>query len=226
MKLRLLTAATAALALAAPAAASAAEFTISPAKRCYGAGEVLRLAGNGFTANAGVVVTEDGDTLGELGVDAAGSIIQTPVPTLRLGLSRGREDRTYTATDLFDPNISASTQITVSAVNVSVRPKNGPPSRLMTINAKGFTLGKTLWAHVVKGRSKRHLRIGRLKKACHVLEAKHRLLPRGAATGVYTVQFDTFKKYKAERPQQIEFQLRVSRVFRPAIASASWSRLF
>lgn len=224
MKLRLLTAATAALALAAPAAASAAEFTASPAKPCYGSGEVIGLAGSGFTPNGGVEVTEGGTSLGQLGVDAAGNI--GGAPTLRLGLRRGRQDRVYTATDLIDSTISASMPLTVSAVDVNVKPRNGPPSRLMTINASGFTLGKTLWAHVVKGRSKRHLRIGGLKKACHVLEAKQRLLRQGAPVGVYTVQFDTFRKYKAKRVQEVQFNLVVSRVFRPAIASASWSRLF
>jgi hypothetical protein len=225
MKLRLLTAATAALALAAPAAASAAELSVSPAKRCYGTGEQVSLTGIGFSPSAEIAITRDGQPLGPNSsafTDASGVFSGT----LTLGQERGKRTSTYLATDTVNPALTASMQLTVSAVNVRVRPKNGPPSRLMTINATGFTLGKTLWAHVVKGRSKRHLKIGRLRKACHVIEAKRRLLRQGAAVGVYTVQFDTFKRYKAERTQQVEFTLAVSRVFRPAIASASWSRLF
>ena len=221
MKFRLLTAATAALALAAPAAASAAELTVEPQKSCYGSGEVVRVTGVGFTPGAEVLITREGESLGAPVADATGAFSGN----LTLGQERGKRTSTYVATDTVNTALTASTQLTVSAVNVTMGPPNGPPSRLLTIKASGFTLGKTLWAHVRKGQFKRNVKIGSLKRACHVLRAQKRLLPRGAETGVYKIQFDTFKKYKAKRVQFVTYELRVFRTFGFRIASAS-SRLF
>jgi hypothetical protein len=224
MKLRLLTAATAALAFAAPAAASAAELTVEPQKSCYGHGEAVKLTGTGFSPNAEVAITRDGQPLGEDSsafTDASGTFSGT----LRLRESSGKRTSTYVATDTIVPTLTASTQLTVSAVNVTMGPANGPPHRLLTIKASGFTLGKTLWAHVRKGQFKRNVKIGSLKRACHVLRAKQRLLPRGAETGTYKIQFDTFRKFKARRAQFVRYELRVFRTFGFGIASAS-SRLF
>jgi hypothetical protein len=200
-------------ALAFPSAASAASLTVSPQKRCYGSGESLTFLGTGFTpttdpANPNQAnVTRPGTNVGLLNVDANGAF--SGVLTVRL--DRGRETRTYTATDLTDPSITASTQITVSSVLVGLRPTNGPPGRILRINAHGFTTGKTLWAHVRRGRSKRNLKLGRLSGACGNLRTRRRLLPRDAAVGVYTVQFDTFRRYKANRAVRDAYTITVTR---------------
>ena len=186
---------------------------------------MVRLTGTGFSPNAEVPITRDGRPIGANSsafTNAAGAFSGN----LTLVENGRKRTSTYLATDTINPALTASMQLTVSPVDVRIRPKDGPPSRLMTINATGFTLGRTLWAHVRKGRYKQNLKIGRLKRACHVLEARRRLLPQGVATGIYTVQFDTFRKYKEKRAQVMTFQLQVRRVFRPAIATASWSRLF
>ena len=91
--------------------------------------------------------------------------------------------RTYTATDSGNPGLSASVPVTVSAVDVGLTPGTGPVSRRFRIRATGFTTGKTLWAHVVHKRSKRHLKIGRLRGACHDLSTRRRLLPKNARFG-------------------------------------------
>jgi len=182
---------------------------------------VVRLTGLGFTPGAEVVITREGESLGAPVADATGAFSGN----LRLGQDRGKRTSTYVATDTADTALTASTQLTVSAVNVTMGPPNGPPSRLLTIKASGFTLGKTLWAHVRKGQFKRNVKIGSLKRACHVLRAQRRLLRPGSETGVYKIQFDTFKKYKAKRVQFVTYELRVFRTFGFGLASAS-SRLF
>ena len=200
-------------ALAFPSAASAASLTVSPQKRCYGSGESVSFLGSGFTPTTDVTspnsanVTRSGSSVGLLEVDANGLFNGV----LTLGLDSGRETRTYTATDLADPSITASAQITVSSVRVRLRPTNGAPGRILRINAHGFTTGKTLWAHVRRGRSKRNLKIGRLKGACGNLKTRKRLLPQNAAVGVYTVQFDTFRRYKADRAVRDAYTVTVTR---------------
>ena len=75
----------------------------------------------------------------------------------------------------------------------------------------GFTTGKTLWAHVIHKRSKRHLKIGRLRGACHDLRTRRRLLPKHARFGKHRIQFDTFRRYSANRPVKTTFTIRVVR---------------
>ena len=59
--------------------------------------------------------------------------------------------------------------------------------------------------------STRHLKIGRLKGACHVLRARKRLLSRNARLGVHRVQFDTFRRYRANRAVKWGYTIRVVR---------------
>jgi hypothetical protein len=225
MKLSLTALATAFAAFALPAAASAAELKVDPDEPCYGSGETVSLLGSGFTPNlpSGINVTKDGEAIGTLSTDVGGAFNGT----LRLGQRNGRRTSTYTATDTSNPTLTASTQIVVSEVDVRLRPRSGAPGRRITIGAVGFTESETLWAHVVRGNSVRNLKIGTLKRACHKLRSKRRLLRRGAPLGVYTVQFDAFKKYRERRPQSVGFTITVRRVVEPSAASATaWSRVF
>ena len=194
-------------ALAMPAPASAAELIVSPQKPCYSSGESVNLLGSGFSPLGSVNVSRDGTSLGSLSTDANGAFNGI----LTLAQNSGRRTKTYTATDGMNSTLTASAQITVSSVRVGLKPASGPPGRLLTITARGFTTGSTLWAHVVRGKSKRNLKIGRLKGACGGLKTRKRLLPRNAAVGIYTVQFDTFRRYSPRRPVRDRYTIAVSR---------------
>jgi hypothetical protein len=193
--------------LVVPSTASAAELVVSPQKRCYSSGESVNLLGSGFSPLGSASVTRDGTTLGALKTDANGAFNGI----LTLAQNSGKRTKTYTATDVASGTLSASRQITVSAVRVNLSPANGAPGRRMKIDAHGFTTGETLWAHVVKGRSKRNLRIGALSGACGGLNARKRLLPRQAAVGVYTIQFDTFRKYDPKQAVRDRYTINVTR---------------
>jgi hypothetical protein len=194
------------VALAVPSAASAADLAVSPLKRCYSSGETVNLDGTGFTPSGSTTITRDGTPLGALTADGNGAF----TGRLTLAQTTGRRTKTYTATDGTAPTLTASTQITVSAVRVDLTPKNGSPGRVMTVKARGFTTGKTLWAHVIRGKSKRNLKVGALKGACGDLKRRRRLLPRNAALGVHTIQFDTFKRYSASRPVRDRYTVTIT----------------
>jgi hypothetical protein len=195
------------LALAAPAGASAASLNVTPEKRCYSHGEAVNLIGSGFTPGTSATVTRDGALLGSLPTDGLGAFNGV----LTLAQNNGRQTKTYTATDGATDTLTASDQITVSSVRVGLSPSNGAPGRIMRIKARGFTTGKTLWAHVVKGRSKRHLKLGRLTGACGGLETRRRLLRPNASFGVHTIQFDTFRRYSPGRQVKDRATISVSR---------------
>ena len=194
-------------ALAAPAGTSAASLSIVPEKRCYSQGESVNLIGSGFGPSGSASITRDGAVVGSLDTDAFGSFNGI----LTLAQNSGRQTKTYTATDGTSSTLTASDQITVSAVRVGLKPNNGAPGRVMSITARGFTTGDTLWAHVIHKKSRRHLKIGELKGACGGLETRRRLLPRNAALGVHRIQFDTFRRYRRNRPVQDSSTIAVSR---------------
>ena len=91
----------------------------------------------------------------------------------------------------------------------------------MSIKASGFTTGKTLWAHITKGKSKRTLKIGGLSGACGGLKTRKRLLPRNAAVGLHTVQFDTFRRYNPKQPVRYRYTVDVRAASRSGRYSAS-----
>jgi hypothetical protein len=110
--------------------------------------------------------------------------------------------------------MTASVQILVSSVRVGLKPANGPPGRIMSITARGFTTGPTLWAHVVRGKTRRNVKLGAVKGACGGLKTHKRLLPRNAPVGVYTLQFDTFRRYdgrEKNRPVRDRYTITVTR---------------
>ena len=192
--------------LALPSAASAAELTVSPEKRCYRSDEKVNLLGTGFTPVNTVKVTRGRKVFGPIQTDANGAFSGV----LTLFLASGRQTRTYTATDDANHSLTASTQITVSAVRVGLKPASGPPGRIMTITARGFTTGPVLWAHVRHEGSGRNVKVGRLSGACGDLKTSKRLLGQNAALGVHTVQFDTFPRYRAKRAVRERYRIAVT----------------
>jgi hypothetical protein len=192
--------------LALPSTASAAELIVSPQKRCYSSGEAVNLLGTGFSPLGSASITRDGAPLGALSTDANGAFNGV----LTLAQNSGRKTKTYTATDGTNSSTTASAQITVSSVLVGLAPAQGAPGRTLTITARGFTTGQTLWAHVTRGKSKRNLKIGRLKGACGNLKTRRRLLPRNAAIGVHKIQFDTFRRYNPKQPVKDSYTITVT----------------
>src|SRR5215210_1853042 len=115
--------------LAAPSTASAASLSVVPEKACYSAGEAVNLLGAGFTPSGNASITRDDTLLGALNTDANGAFNGV----LTLAQNSGRQTKTYTATDGTNSTLTASAQITVSAVRVVLKPANGAPGRLMTV---------------------------------------------------------------------------------------------
>jgi hypothetical protein len=194
-------------ALAAPSAAHAASLTTDPAKPCYRSGESVNFLGSGFTPASTVNLTRDGVFVSPIPTDVTGQFNAL----LRLQQDQGTQIRTYTATDANNPTLTASVPVTVSAVGVALRPRTGSVSRRFRIRARGFTTGETLWAHIVHQRAKRHVKVGRLRGACHNLRTRMRLLTQNARFGRHRIQFDTFRRYKLDRAVKTTYTIRVVR---------------
>ena len=118
--------------------------------------------------------------------------------------------RSLVATDAANPANVATTQFLGSALAVKVRPRNGAVGRRLRVNASGFTTGKRLYAHVVRRRYRRNVFVGKLKGPCRTAKARRRIVPSSLPAGVYTVQFDTRRKYSRKTKVWVRFSVTVS----------------
>ncbi len=200
------TVAAAAVLLAGAASAQAATLSVAGGKACYRAGDSLTLSGTGYTPGAPVDVTLEGRELGGLTADAAGNI-SSP---LQVGSLRGVSRRTLVATDATNPAITATAQFLGSALLVKVKPQNGAAGRKLRINASGFTTGKRLYAHILRKGYRRNVFIGKLKGPCRTLKKRKRVLSAGTPNGVYTVQFDTKRRYSKKTKVWYRFRVTVT----------------
>ena len=203
--------------------AAQASLSVDEAGPCYREQSTVHLLGDGFTQNGQVVFTRDGTPIGDpIRASAAGELF----PRLILpGLVSGQTRLTYVATDQTNPALTAQVSLLVTATDVGLRPEGGAPHRLLTINARGFFGGSTLYAHVVRtGRhpgKARNLRIGRTRGSCKQVEARKRLFSKGTPPGKYRVQFDTFRRYESKREVKTQFIVTVFRTAGAAGATAS-----
>jgi hypothetical protein len=212
------------LSLAAPASASAAAISVLPQRSCYRSGQALILTGTGFSPGAGVEVTSNGARVATLGTNPQGAFTGVLTPALR----SGETVKTYAATDQANPAISASIPLKVSALDVKVRPRSATPGRKLKLTARGFTNSKTLYAHVVRGRYRRTVRVGTLGGPCHTEESRKPVFSRSTSAGSYIVQFDGSKRYRKKTKVRVRFRVfvfRSSRRGRASTAGADWTRL-
>jgi hypothetical protein len=187
-------------------AAEAATLSVAGGKACYRAGDSLILSGTGYTPGGPVSVTLEGRELGTLTADAAGNI-SSP---LQIGNLRGVSRRTLVASDATNPAITATTQFLGSSLLVKVRPQSGAAGRKLRISASGFTTGRKLYAHVLRKGYRRNVLIGKLKGPCRTLKLRKRVLSAATPNGVYTVQFDTKKRYSKRTKVWYRFRVTVT----------------
>ena len=219
-------AALAAVVVTAPAGAQAATLKAPSPKPCYGSLDRVDLVAAAFTPGAPLSFTFGSFSYPTPLPNPTGSVTLNPlVPPLT-----AEQTVPFTASD--GVNTALSAPIHASDVKVTVKPSGGPPAGPRRIRARGFTAGgDTLYAHVIRGRSKRNVRIGGLSGPCKTVSARRRLFkPGGFRTGTYRIQFDAFRSYKAEQEQAIRFNFRIFRVRRralPGVASfgQSWTRV-
>jgi hypothetical protein len=213
MRVLRLAAAILSIALAVPSAAAGATLSVDPVNECYREQQRVFLLAQGFTPNGEVDFTRGDDFSTRLRADASGTI----QGNLRLpGVLMGRRTLTYVGTDVTDPGITAQVSLLTTATDVRVKPKTGLPNRRLTIRARGFRGGRTLWAHVrrVKRRGGgpvrvRNVRLGGVEGPCWTVRARKRLFRRSTAPGRYRVQFDTFRRYEPRRKVEYD-ELRVT----------------
>jgi hypothetical protein len=193
------------IALAGPAAAQAVP-TIAPLKPCYvtadtAAGhqrEGVEIVGAGFTPNATVDLSIDGEPAsGEDGLkaDDSGQLRTEPVPAPFV--ERGRRAFTLTLTERDNPANTVSAGAESTALGVAVKPRDARTSQKVRFKGSGFTQDAAIYAHYVyKGKVRKTVRLARKPRACGGFKVRRRQIPvRRPGLGVWTIQFDQSKRF-------------------------------
>ena len=210
--------------VAAVFAPSASGATLGFERSCFRPGTTATLSGTGYTPNGAVAIGRDGSVVGATTADGTGAFgVRFTTPSQ----SSGSRVYDWAAVDVTNTAIAAATQVRITALNVSIRPRSGSPSRLRRIGARGFIGGPTLYSHARRGRRyKVNVRIGRLRGPCAKLTARKRLLRRGTSPGTYRVQFDARRRYRrcsgaTANRACVVFRVTVFRTFGSSSASAA-----
>ena len=175
---------------------------------------------------SGVTITRDGEGIGSLTTDATGAFNGS----LRLGQRNGRRTQHLHRHRHEQPDAHG------------VRPRSPSARRTWDCARRAARRAAGCASRRWASRQRRQAALGprdaqqqdappghrEAEGRCKSLTKKRRLLPRGAPVGVYTVQFDAFRKYQERRAQSVGFTITVRRVVRPAAAAsaAGWSRLW
>jgi hypothetical protein len=192
-------------ALAAPAAAQAAP-TIMPLKPCYVTAktdegrqqEPMQITGAGFTANASVDLTIDGQPVeggSGLQTDQNGNLPLPPVPAPFV--RRGSREFTVTLTEVNNTVNTVSATASSTALGVSVKPEEARPSDRIRFKGRGFTEDRPIYAHYrYKGKVRKTVRMARKPDSCGSFEVRRRQIPvKRPGLGLWKIQFDQSKEF-------------------------------
>lgn len=205
-----------------PAQAHAAP-SLAPVKPCYVSvgvdeetgntiSETVDLAGTGFTPGAEVGLMVDGNVAGRAVADGGGAIraaVQAPLQ------EKGERDFTVTATDPSQGSVVLTTKVT--ALSVRVTPTKARPTQRVTITGRGFTLGRSVYAHYTRaGKDRKTVRLARPAGPCGTFKTRRRQFPmRRPATGLWILRIDQAKRYRTTPATAfVDLEIFVRRVLR------------
>jgi hypothetical protein len=200
---RLITATGLATALLSTPAAAAP--TLQPLKPCYvSAGEAeerrenVVLRGNGFTPNAVLDVYIDGVLVLTGPSDVVGDLNATVKAPFQRS---GEREFGVTVVERANPVNAAGSLSRVTALGVTLRPREARSSRRVRFRGRGFTAAGPVYAHYVfGGKVRRTVRLSRTAAGpCGTFNVRRRQIPiRRPRTGDWTLQIDQQRRYSAE----------------------------
>jgi hypothetical protein len=184
---------------------AAAAPTLEPLKPCYvSAGEAeerregVVLRGTGFTPNAALDVYIDG----VLVLSGQSDIVGDLNATVKAPFQRtGEREFAVTVLEHDNPVNAAGSLSRVTALGVTLRPREARPSRRVRFRGRGFTGPGPVYAHYVYGgKVRRTVRLSRAAAGpCGTFDVRRRQIPiRRPRTGDWTLQIDQQRRYSAE----------------------------
>jgi hypothetical protein len=195
-------------ALAAPAALLAAAAPahaapqIAPLKPCYvsvnpGEREYLKTVATGFAPDATVNITVGGVTKqGNANHFGIVDLRHTAAPFQ----AHGESTFDVSVTDASNPAFGVSASSSVTALAVSLHPRQAATSDRVRFRGRGFTKQRAVWGHyVLRGRLRKTVRLARRPGfPCGTFSVRRRQIPlRHPRTGRWTLQVDQQHRWHA-----------------------------
>jgi hypothetical protein len=199
--------------LAATAAtAEAATLGLSPVKPCQLSGEKINMLGGGYTPNGYVDFAIDGQALGNLLADAAGSV----AGSITLGALKGVKTHVVQAVDETNAALTAQASFVGTTRQVTVKPKHARAGKKLKIRGYGFLQRGKAYMHVRGHGLSIDSRVGKPGGPCGTWAARKSIVPTSAASGVYKVQFDQKKRFSKKTRPRVRGTMTVTRTFHAA----------
>jgi len=206
---------------AAPATAAP---TLTTNRACYTYRQPIYLTGSGYQPGSAQTVSLDGKPLDSTGNTFIPNAQERIPSTAGLLAPKPFADktsvRTYTLTASSSPSglpVTARTTFQVVHTNVDVNPPFITAGRVR-YTALGFTYGRKLYVHYLKGRKQRHVAtrlVGRLHGACGRLRERVRMfLFRPVRPATYTLVFDNSPVYDPHYAPYFSFEAVVTHTYR------------
>lgn len=207
------------LAVTVAPAGAATIATTTPCVTSFGGVKSIGLVGTGFTPGRTVLVRATNpdirtpSLMAQLQADAAGNIPAGSMGMPALFSSFSAVDETFTLTARDDRGIEAAPS-TFRQVFFGFRavPGEAKPGGRVRYTARGFTPGRTVYAHFrFAGRTRANVRLGVAKAPCGIVSRRMRQLPAKARIGRWTVAMDHARAFRTNTPLQARGNLHVSR---------------
>jgi hypothetical protein len=225
MTTRILAAAAAAVVLPAALASPAAAQSVSTAPCVLGnvPGErTVPVQGTGFTPNGLVRLAYTHPTFSSpriatsVQADAAGNIPLTAITPPPFASFRTREQRFgLVAQDQTNEAIITGTEFRQVRFGVTVFPSRARPTSRVKFTARGFEVGKNIYAHFrFAGKTRRTVRIGKATSPCGTKSRRMSLIPTRVRFGTWQLIVDQRPRYSRNTRPQFRSSIFVSRTFR------------
>ena len=186
-------------------AASAPAAEIAAEDSCYRVGAPVLVRLTGMPPGETIDVRVDDDVAAEVPIDASGA------GSAAFKAPRGRPPRPIKLRAQDSLQILAESTFRVSVPVVEMSPRSAKPTTRVTYSLSGFAGSGAIYAHVVRrGTLLRNVAVGTPSAPCAELRARIAQLPLSRpAKGLYTVQFDQQRAYKARRSGSVLRTVRV-----------------
>jgi hypothetical protein len=204
------------------ASAQAATLAIGPARACQLSGQKVNMLGGGYTPNGLVNFTLDGQTLGQLQADPAGSL----AGQITLGQLKGVKTHAVVATDAANPALTATTTFTGTTRQVTVKPKHARAGKKLSLKGYGFLKAGKVYMHVRGNGYSADSKVGNPKGPCGTWSGRRHIVPSFASAGVYRVQFDQKKKFSKKTKPRVRGRMTVTRTLSSTTAFGGAAALY
>lgn len=204
----------------APAIAAGATPTVSVNQRCYAnarSNAAMTISGAGWTAGDTVQISGAEEPITATVAPDGTFTAPALAPSGNFGLRQESKALSVTETDATtgQPVSGATAQVSflVTDLALSVSPQNAPFNRKVTFRFSGFTAGRPIYAHYLRGRRVvARQRFGTASGPCGLLKKRTLQYPGGhPGARRYTVQFDGAQHYNRHTLPRIVVPLTVIR---------------